>query len=548
MPLLEELEAENARLLSPLSPTPQGTDISVTIEFEAVKAEIDKLNAVSGIGPNWAVVEKSAIALLTSTSKDLRLAVWIAAARVQLGAWRGVASGLSLVTGMVKTYWDTMFPDVRRARGRANLYAWYTEQAAALEVRDATIADVEALAVAEQKFAELDAFLADKLGDAHPGRGRLHGVLRNKSRAVAELVQQQPAPTAPTASADATAARPDVSPSNAERDPFAPNVPPPAPRPVPTVAVAVPVRATLGTDLAAGLLELSNSIDRFSTAVLASDEKDPLGFRLRRAAAWMNVRQLTHSAGRVAFTDPRPDHVRLIKDTGQPRWILRDSEAQLARYPLWLDPNRVSADKLEVLGFADARDEVTRLTADFVRRFPELLELTFRGGMPCADDATKRWLRDALGAVGGGPAASGGAGDATSQDAAASSLEIAAAEAMNLVGKGQIADGLAHLVDSAVHAGSGRDRFRGMLRAGRLALDAASPEVARAIFQGCLADIDRHQLEVWDPSICSEVYTNLIAVLRNLPRMSLEQAALEASLFERLCRIDPRAAVHLAQR
>ncbi len=152
MSFVEVLARENAEILQPLADG-AGKDLSFDTAFEQIKAEIDKLTSVSGGRPDWPQVAASAERLLATETKDFRLATWLLLARVHGSGFRGSASGLHLLLGLTRDFWETAYPDLRRVRGRANLYAWMTEQLnALLESREVKATDRDAITAADAIF------------------------------------------------------------------------------------------------------------------------------------------------------------------------------------------------------------------------------------------------------------------------------------------------------------------------------------------------------------------------------------------------------------
>ena len=125
-----ELEAKVATLLAPIAgPKPSGEDVSFDPDFERVKAEVDKLGSVSSGLPDWRGVVDLSGKLLSTRSKDMRLATWLTLAKMNLAGWTGLAEGLIVLRELSTTHWDTMYPE-RRPRARANLYGWLVEHIA----------------------------------------------------------------------------------------------------------------------------------------------------------------------------------------------------------------------------------------------------------------------------------------------------------------------------------------------------------------------------------------------------------------------------------
>jgi type VI secretion system protein ImpA len=69
---------------------------------------------------------------LTSQTKDLQLAVWLAEALIKQHGFVGLRDGLQLMYGLQANFWDTLHPEIDEGdmEGRANAVGWLDEQGA----------------------------------------------------------------------------------------------------------------------------------------------------------------------------------------------------------------------------------------------------------------------------------------------------------------------------------------------------------------------------------------------------------------------------------
>ncbi len=106
-------------LLQPISAeSPSGESLEYATEFgELTRAAEGKPEQALGDStlpaepPDWKVVQSIATALLKK-SKDLRLAVYLLRASLNLNGLSGFAEGLTLVERMLAQYWDTLHPQL----------------------------------------------------------------------------------------------------------------------------------------------------------------------------------------------------------------------------------------------------------------------------------------------------------------------------------------------------------------------------------------------------------------------------------------------------
>lgn len=107
------------RLLSPVSAARAcGEDLTFSSDFDAIaKARLhDDPSLDQGAWvvalkeADWPFVAARCAELIESTSKDLRLAVWLAEAQAKTRQFRGLGDGFALLAGLCRQYWDELYP------------------------------------------------------------------------------------------------------------------------------------------------------------------------------------------------------------------------------------------------------------------------------------------------------------------------------------------------------------------------------------------------------------------------------------------------------
>lgn len=532
MPTYREQVAEKlAPLLGPIpGANPAGADVSYDSDFEAMKAEIDKLSSVDNSEPSWSRIQQLGTGLLEKKGKDLRAASWMAVAMVKTGSWVGFADALVLYDGLLKTYWDTMYPEVRRARARVNAFAWMADMIQQhLLPRDVTLAEVDAVRTCDEALKDVDQMLADKLGDAYTGPGMLRSLMRDKVRAIPEPVAAPVAPPPPVPGA----------------------VAPPAPVAAAPPPAAAPVGATSASDVPNAMAALERVIMEGAALLRAADPKNPWGYKLQRWGAWLTVEGPPPITDGRTFLPPPDDYIRTeldgLRDAGSWLDLLNSAEQRIGEYVFWLDLHRYVATALDRLGadYAAAREMVGREVTHLVASMPTLLSTPFSDKTPIADAATQTWLQEE------GAKYGGGGGSAASSAASAEDEEMAArfADAQKMVLDGKVADGLGVALALANRGADARTRFRTRLTVGKMALDGAKPELARGMLEYLNGDIERHGLETWEPALCATFYAHLLVATREVSRAkggSPDLEAREQFLFDKLCRLDPASAIRLS--
>lgn len=541
--LRETLEQKIAPIKAPIAGAePQGMDASYEPDFEEVQTEITKLGSLDGSTPDWGKVATASMELLSSKTKDFRLATWGAVALTIKDGPAGLAEGLLITLEVAKQYWDTMYPPLKRARARGNQASWVSEQSEQILAEYAVKAsDREALALCEALYGELDDFLTEKLGDNYPGMGPLRGVLRNKSRELPAEKPPEPAAPPPPAPGQAPAA---------------------APPPVAQAAAAAPAAMATPQDASKALKPTCMELRKIAMLLRKGDPAAAIPYRIYRFALWVEVAGTPPAEGNATrLPPPTPDkRQRMETLLSASNWVelIDVAEGHAAAHLFWLDAHRYTATALDRLGAlaTGAREVVGREVVAFVERFPALLNLKFADGTDFADAATKTWIEEEQAKYaggGGGPSAAASAG-AEEDQLLAERFE----HAKELVLGGQVSDGLGVAIALANRGADARTRFRARLSVARLAIQAGQMPIARPILEALSEEVEAHQLEIWEPELTSRVYVSLLTCLASArdkpvapgpPGTKTEpraEVAKFAALFDKLCRLDPAAAMGLA--
>jgi type VI secretion system protein VasJ len=534
MTLREDIAAKIAPLVAPIAGAePSGADPSFDPDFERIKAEIDKLTSVDGKEPAWREIREVGGTLLTKRAKDLRVAGWLGVAVTKLDGWKGLAETLATYDGLARGFWDTMYPDAKRPRGRVMAFGWLSEVTAKqLQGLDVTFADGDAVRASDEILRELETLLAEKLGAAYQGPGPLRRLLREKVAAI-------PAPPAATPPADAQASTNGAAaPPRAEERADA----------GPALAATAPATG----DADAAVQESGQAMLRAAAALRQADPARAQAYRLQRWGAWAAIQNPPPADGDKTRIRPPPDQLTkrlgMLRDSQKWVELLLATEDATGKFLFWLDLHKQVASTLDRLGaaFMGAREVVGREVIAFVTRFPSIPSMAFQNGTPFADAATKTWLDEETRRWGGSSQSAGSAAASAEDEEVAKRF----ADADALVTEGKLAEGLGVASALAARGADGRTRFRASLAVGKMALKGSKPEVARAILERLDVEVTRHELEIWEPALCASLYASLLTAMRDGPRAakpSPEAANREQAIFEKLCRLDPAAALKFAQ-
>ncbi|WP_246137753.1 type VI secretion system ImpA family N-terminal domain-containing protein, partial [Myxococcus llanfairpwllgwyngyllgogerychwyrndrobwllllantysiliogogogochensis] len=226
-PTLEEFRERARPWVEPVPGTaPAGTQAKHDPAYEAITAEVAKLESPASNAVRWDEVVRGADELLKGTTKDLWLAAYLAYGLYVTRGMDGAATGAALLAEVTERFWPDLFPEVKRLRARANAVGWFVERLGRLlpTIDQASVSaeSLDALAFAIKRLSTLS---RERFADQTPAFGPIQDAIARLRAGLPEPLpvapQQQdaapaePVDTAPTA-APVTGPESSSSPAHAD--------------------------------------------------------------------------------------------------------------------------------------------------------------------------------------------------------------------------------------------------------------------------------------------------------------------------------------------
>ncbi|MEA9393106.1 type VI secretion system protein TssA [Acerihabitans sp. TG2] len=346
--------------LKPISPVaPTGEDPGYDDDFQCMREQVNKLS-----GADTDLVSQLAEKLLTTTTKDIRVATYYIWARLQRDGEAGLADGLELLAGLLQYFGDKLHP--QRNRSRKAALEWLAGQRVLdslslyPEVTENDLARIAgALFLIEQTAERLQA-------DIRPDLGGLYHALAirlEKSGGADALVPQ--------------------------------NISTDARQPVVSSGVSPALTAiTSGRELLDQVRALAKYLRDQPDGWLA-------GHHLMKSLRHDTLHQLPPLAGdgRTRIEPPKPDQRALLKRLYlQQSWLelLEQADGLFSRGAchLWLDLQWYIHQALTRMGghYAAWANIIAQDVKGLLLRLPGLEVLAFNDGTPFADEVTRQWL------------------------------------------------------------------------------------------------------------------------------------------------------------
>jgi type VI secretion system protein VasJ len=526
--------------------TPCGVSVRYELEYEQLQAEVAKMDALTPQPVNWEQVVEIAAGILKNKSKDLLVASYLSHGLFSQHGYEGLEAALTLYRDLILNYWESLFPEKKRMRGRIAAMEWLAERLGkAITQQGVNTSNRDNVRRCYELAQEFEALLEERLGAEAPDLTALYSPLR-----------------------DGLSMAPDPAP-----DPTPDPVPNPIPDPTPqTSSSESRTEFENERDAMRAIRACQSTIRHAVDFLLKHNPTDILPYSLIRRIAWLLIVRLPgHQNGRTELPSPSPDVLQRCQHYLQSERfaeLITAAEAACVQTPFWLDAQRYSVRALEGRGaaYVEARRTVVEELASFTRRLPGILDLSFTDGTPFADEVTRRWIdEEVLMCANRGSAMPrvGWSNDFAAvalltrdrsletvdadEIAATSIWQEASSEAKQLSLDGKVKEGLALLQGHETGASSQRERFRWRLQQARLCVELDRLELATPQLEFLDAQIARFGLEEWEPALSLEVLSLLLYSYQRLAGTSTgavgDAEANVSRIYTRLCQLDITAAI-----
>lgn len=510
-----------------------GADAKYDPAFIELQTEIDKLASPSATeGADWKKIARLSSEILAEKSKDILVASYFAVSRIYLDQIEGFKLGLTVYRDLIATFWEDLFPPVKRMKGRVNAVAWWLEKTenALMAIKSPPIPQemMEGLA------ADLNA-IETALNSLLPSPVSVRPLLRVLDTFKVLPSAKQESPATPAASPPEKKDEPSVQ----AEAPFREALKQPS-HPAPSGEIASFSDAEKVMD--SGF----KAIEKAARFHLTNGLESPLGYRYMRLAIWAGIEALPVTTDGQKTIIPAPDAyfsdtVKGLMALGDLKSLLEVAENKVSEYIFWLDLHYLIVKALSGLGvrYEKARAAVVQEVAFFIHRFPELPGLLFANGTPFADSETQAWIKTiGLGgssAMGEGLTASSrqgidGGGDAVGEESK---------KALDLVKNNKLPEAVDLLQGHLRKSGSMRETLLWRISLARVLINGSRVEIALPYLEQILSDTEAYKLERWEPELALVVLKTVQFGYKIHPDPDIQKRSEE--VLKRIAILDARA-------
>ncbi|MBN1962932.1 MAG: type VI secretion system protein TssA [Deltaproteobacteria bacterium] len=551
----EQIVESVADWLKPISDSqPTGESAKFDESYEALRAEVMKLESPRGEVVSWSAVVNSGIEILTNRSKDMLIASHLAIALYYEKGFCGLADGTALMTEMGRRFWPDLFPPLKRMRARVGAIDWYLDKTNIIFAQIDNPKETDRDGLNELKLAveNFRTMVSEQFADQAPATRPLQDTIEKLILTLPPPPKKEPPP--PLAANSEQLSATSTSTSAASTSVTTPTSTAPAlPAQNAPSSVNIPQAAPSapGADSLSNRAELAKFLQTFGQSLIDTGDalrkinpSDATAYRVLRIGMWLGVfdAPALGSNGRTMIpalnADIRTKFDRLL-EVGNYQALLIDVEAMLLRNRLNLDLLRYSATAMAALGEAynGAHRVCIAELRNLLERLPSLPKLPTADGSLLADERTKMWIKDEINASASGGQIGGGSSCATLPEEAMANMK-------KLLSSSQTAQALAIFEPFVAGAQDGRSKAQLRLLQAELCRKAGAVNVAAAIYEALDAELSIMRIESWEPELMVNAIAGRLTCLRS-QKKSEEVSKDEKTLYMRLAQLRPSLAVEL---
>ncbi|MDH5377163.1 MAG: type VI secretion system protein TssA [Gammaproteobacteria bacterium] len=507
--LVKQLEGDN----------PCGESAKYEPEYEAIDEEISKMQALEGADVDWSEISTLAEKILADKSKDLLITSYYVASRFILRGYEGLSEALMVLDTLIEKYWEHLYPEKIRMRGRIAALTWLSEQLQkATKAQKPLGHDFDSVKSSAALLSSVEGRLKEHLGSETPDFSEvlqnLNGFLSDQDRVKKERDKKVKASEQKKASGI--------------------------------------VEVTNDTELTKALNQTKGLLTEAATYLRKKNIADENAYRLLREASWQQLMKLPPMTDGKLSIGPVSKAVtdKIVAQMAEGKVVeaVEEIEQSILKAPFWFAGNKLLVDALQSLeqDTGAAEKVVATCLGSLLQRMPELESCRFNDGSPLFDDETLFWLNQNYVTQ----TAAGAGNNSLSNAAVVEPWEDAYREAKSLAAKGKFSEGLSLLNDGTNSAVGVREKTKWQLKIAQFSLETNHQEAAVRQLEYLEESAVSNNWESWDPALDNQIAISLLSAYSKLVETKVSVAAGVAPnvirLYSKLCRTDLNAALKLS--
>lgn len=348
-----------ADLLKPITAEkPCGDSVKDLTEYEALRAEIEKLGSIENRSIDWSLVVELGEKITREKGKDLSVIGFSTLGRLYTSGVTAYEAALSAIQALIDTQWESVQPE--RERSKLVALQWLVSESEKI-LGQAKIKTKDELDLIAVRWQSLDGVIRRRLQDKSPNSSGVFNVIERRKGEFREKTASVPAKS--------------------------------------TVDVVKSITEIANeNDLKLAIKQAQDQLNAISKYIREKSINDKKSYYFNRIAVAPSVMELPTSKDNVTgLLPPAPNQLVIfasLQKDGKHEALVKEIETNLRRYPWWMEGYRMQIESLTKLGpsFDEARQVVEVELRGFLNKNKKIFELRYANGEDIVTSDMKTWL------------------------------------------------------------------------------------------------------------------------------------------------------------
>lgn len=474
-----------------------GIDCKYEDDYILIEQEIDKLNSIYSDPIDWELVNANSITILENKSKDYKLATWWIYSIWKLYSWNGLNDNLSLYNDFINKYSNQLFPSSLKSKIN-NLY-WLEELLTKeiLSNNDNTAAHIYASLYIE--FKQLSETIQTHINDEKRFFRKIIDLLEpyyqeEQNTKDSEQIQIQE-------------------------------------KAIPTDEFNFNSQSSLDISGANKMVsEIKKALSSITKYYREQNIINLQTIRMVRFIAWLEIDELPYTqSGHTTLMYPplelEIDEIHSLIAEEKYIEAINLTEEIIEVVPFWLEGHYITYDLLTKINKEQEALEVKNQLLNFIELFNGIEKYSFNDNSSFLSKKVHTWVQTLQ---------TDNSSSASSQKSGKSEFDSQLEHINELTQSKKILDAM-QLVETYYNSSStAEEKFIWRLNHAELAIEFNKKNVALALLLDLKEDINKFQLDKWNPKLASKVYALILNTYTNI---DIEQEILE-KIYNDLCKIN----------
>lgn len=487
-----------------------GIDCKYEDLYLLIEQEVDKDYSVTQDSTDWIFVFNNTQDLLEKKTKDLKLASWWLFAFWKNNSWSGLEKILEIYISFLGRFNNELYP--KTLKGKNNILFWLENSLTNEIINNETNKKLLVKPVIfYELFVQLDCVIKESLQADENRFRKIINFLRPFYDDEQKKLEE-----------NKTEIKKEETKNSKEQGN--------------TLQYKELIEITTDSDAVKVLSNLKKSASLLADYYRKNNFTDLKALRISTFLSWIETDGLPYADGKKTYLYPPSelelDEVSSLMNEGKYPEALYLIQEIIEVSPFWIDGHFFLFNIFEKTDNKNIANEVKNRLISFVKTNKGILDFYFNDDSPFASNRVKKWLKEELESQ----------NENANQDLQKDNNSNKIMESIyELANNGKLKEAMQEISKYYDSSASVEDKFNWRLHHAQLAVDFSKKDIALALLEDLQNDIDRFNLDQWNPKLVSKVYS---LVLNSFTNVDIQNDKLE-QIYKRLCKTDINSAFEI---